>query len=157
MWLKTGEADEMRFTQFQAPKPNKRSGDTFILTIIKTIDYSMEETEATLEQRMLIDTLGAFGDGTQADVPAERGLLLLEGWLNALPGSIGIGRILSEIETLRDHLKNGEYDNELIRTLMLNMASHTLTISHEPMVDEMTAHQLGQLANALRNFTNHID
>ena len=147
----------MRFTQLYTQKPNKRSGDTFILTIIKTIDYSMEDTEETLEQRMLTDTLGAFGDGTQADISAERGLLLLEGWLNALPGSIGIGRILSEIETLRDHLKTGEYDNELIRTLMLNMASHTLTISHEPMVDETTAHQLEQLANALRNFTNQID
>ena len=147
----------MRFTQFYAHKPNKQTGDTFILTIIKTIDYSMEGTEATLEQRMLTDTLGAFGDGTQAKISAERGLLMLEGWLNALPGSIGIGRILSEIETLRDHLKTGEYDNELIRTLMLNMASHTLTISHEPMVDEATAHQLGQLASALRNFTNQID
>ena len=106
---------------------------------------------------MLADTLGTFGDGTNVHIAAERGILLLEGWLNALPGSVGIGRILSELETLRDHLKTGDYDTEQIRTLLLNLASHTTTISHEPFVDEDTEHQLGQLANALRNFSNQID
>lgn len=117
----------------------------------------MEETELTLEHRMLIDTLGAFGDGTHANISAERGLLMLEGWLNALPGSVGIGRILSEIQTLRDHLKTTDYDHELIRNLILNMASHTITLSHEPFVDNTTSRQLGQLASALRNFTNQIE
>lgn len=117
----------------------------------------MESSEPTLEHRMLADTLGTFGDGTHTTVSAERGILLLEGWLNALPGSIGIGRILSELETLRDHLKTGEYNGETIRTLLLNLASHTLTISHEPLVDDDTTVQLEQLAHALRNFTNQID
>lgn len=117
----------------------------------------MEGAQTTLEYRMLNDTLGALGDGHTITLTPEQGLLLLEGWHNALPGDVGAERILSEIEALRDHLKTGQYDGEKIRHLLLSMASHTLTLSHEPSVNESTANQLRQLANALRNFTSQID
>lgn len=116
----------------------------------------MEGTETTLEHRMLTDTLGAFGEGQQATLTPEQGILLLEGWLNALPGDVGAERIMAEITTLRDHLKTGEYDLEKIRHLLLSMASHTSTLSHEPVVDSATAHQLTQLAQSLRSFSNHF-
>lgn len=116
----------------------------------------MEGTGTTLEHRMLTDTLGAFGEGTLATVSPEQGILLLEGWLNALPGDVGAERIMAEIAALRDHLKTGDYDTEKIRHLLLSMASHTATLSHEPVVDESTGHQLTQLAQALRNFSNQF-
>ncbi|GAB3953837.1 hypothetical protein GCM10028805_38360 [Spirosoma harenae] len=116
----------------------------------------MEGIGTTLEHRMLTDTLGAFGTGHHVTLTPEQGILLLEGWLNALPGDVGAERVLAEVETLRDHLKTGNYDGEKIRHLLLSMASHTLTLSHEPSVDETTAGQLRQLANALRNFTSQI-
>lgn len=116
----------------------------------------MEEIGTTLEHRMLNDTLGAFGDGRDVQLTADQGILLLEGWLNALPGDVGAERILSEINTLRDHLKEEQIDSEKVRHLLLSMATHTLTLSHEPVVDPTTAHQLHLLANALRNFTNQI-
>ncbi|GAB3542478.1 hypothetical protein [Spirosoma fluminis] len=110
----------------------------------------------TLEHRMLTDTLGAFGDGSTTTLSPERGLLLLEGWLNALRGDVGAERILSEVGQLRDHLASGNIDTDVIRQLLINMASHTLAISHEPVVDVNTAHQLEQLANALRNFSSQF-
>ncbi|GAB3985625.1 hypothetical protein GCM10028807_01280 [Spirosoma daeguense] len=116
----------------------------------------MEGTGTTLEHRMLNDTLGALGDGHQTRISAEQGILLLEGWLNALPGDVGAERILAEVEALRDHLKTGQYDNEKIRHLLLSMASHTLALSHEPAVGSTTADELKHLANALRNFTSQI-
>ncbi|GAB3690982.1 hypothetical protein GCM10027592_08670 [Spirosoma flavus] len=116
----------------------------------------MEGTGTTLEHRMLNDTLGALGDGHQAKLTADQGLLLLEGWLNALPGDVGAERILAEVEALRDHLKTGNYDNEKIRHLLLSMASHTLSLSHEPNIESNTAHDIRLLANALRNFTSQI-
>jgi hypothetical protein len=116
----------------------------------------MEGTGTTLEHRMLTDTLGAFGEGNLAVISPEQGILLLEGWLNALPGDVGAERIMAEIATLRDHLKTGEYDDEKIRHLLLSMASHTSTLSHEPVVDSATATQLSQLAQALRNFSNRF-
>ncbi len=105
---------------------------------------------------MLTDTLGAFAEGNQTTLSPDQGILLLEGWLNALPGDVGAERIMAEITTLRDHLKTGEYDNEKISHLLLNMASHTSTLSHEPSVDGNTASQLMQLAQALRNFSNQF-
>ena len=116
----------------------------------------MEGTQTTLEHRMLNDTLGALGDGNHTTLSAEQGTLLLEGWLNALPGDVGAERILAEIGTLRDHLKAANPDGEKISHLLLSMATHTLALSHEPSVDETTAYQLGQLANALRNLTSQF-
>lgn len=116
----------------------------------------MEGIGTTLEHRMLNDTLGAFGDGRNSQLSADQGILLLEGWLNALPGDVGAERILAEVTTLRDLLKSDNIDGEKVRHLLLSMASHTLTLSHEPVVDATTANQLHQLANALRNFTNQI-
>lgn len=63
--------------------------------------------EASLEQRMLTDTLGAFGDGNSIAISPERGILLIEGWLNALRGDVGTERIRAELETLRDDLATG--------------------------------------------------
>ena len=116
----------------------------------------MEGTGTTFEHRMLNDTLGAFGEGSATIMSAEQGILLLEGWLNALRGDVGAERILAEVEMLRNHLKTGIFDVEKIRHLLLSMASHTLTLSHEPAVDEVTEKQLKQLANALRNFSSQI-
>ncbi|SOD94697.1 hypothetical protein [Spirosoma fluviale] len=116
----------------------------------------MEGTGTTLEHRMLTDTLGAFGEGNLTTLSPERGILLLEGWLNALPGDVGAERIMAEITALRDHLKTGDYDLEMIRHLLLNMASHTATLAQEPVVDGVTSHQLTQLAHALRNFSNQF-
>lgn len=105
---------------------------------------------------MLTDTLGAFGEGSTTTVSPDRGILLLEGWLNALRGDVGAERILSELGVLRDHLNSGELDSEKIRHLLLNMASHTASISNEPSVDGATSGQLKQLANALRNFSSQF-
>ncbi|GAB3895695.1 hypothetical protein [Spirosoma agri] len=114
------------------------------------------ETQTTLEHRMLNDTLGAFGEGKTTVLSAEQGILLLEGWLNALQGDIGAERILAELAELRNHIKQDDYDNEKIRHLLLSLASHTSTLSHEPRVDLTTAGQLKQLVNALRNFSSQL-
>lgn len=116
----------------------------------------MEGTGTTLEHRMLTDTLGAFGEENLTALSPEQGILLLEGWLNALPGDVGAERIMAEITTLRDHLKTGDFDIEKIRHLLLSMASHTSILSHEPVVDSTTASQLTQLAQALRSLSNRF-
>lgn len=116
----------------------------------------MEGTGTTLEHRMLTDTLGALGEGSATTISPDRGILLLEGWLNALRGDVGAERILSELGILRDHLLSGHLDSEKIRHLLLNMASHTSSIAHEPSVDKSTSDQLKQLANALRNFSSQF-
>lgn len=105
---------------------------------------------------MLTDTLGAFGEGSATQLSPERGILLLEGWLNALRGDVGAERIVAEIGALRDLLKTEHPDAEKIQHLMLSMASHTSAISHEPSVDGRTATQLRQLAVVLRNFSSQF-
>lgn len=116
----------------------------------------METSQVSLEQRMLTDTIGAFGDGNTAIISPDRGILLLEGWLNALQGDMGTSRIKAELETLRDNLKSDQPDANAIRHLLLSMASHTTAISGEPVVDPATRTQLIGLANALRNFSSQL-
>ncbi len=113
--------------------------------------------ETSLEQRMLTDTLGAFGAGTTPAVAPEHGILLIEGWLNALRGDVGAERVRAELETLRDNLTSGKPDGNLIRHLLLSMANHTTTLAGEPSVaDGTTADQLRQLAGVLRNFSDQF-
>lgn len=114
------------------------------------------EAQTSLEHRMLTDTLGAFSEGSATVLSADRGMLLLEGWLNALRGDVGTERISAELTALRDDLKTGQPDPDKIRHLLLSMASHTSALSHEPAVDSATSTQLGQLANALRNFSSQF-
>ena len=106
---------------------------------------------------MLADTLGAFGEGSAAIISPERGILLVEGWLNALRGDVGTERIRAELETLRDDLASGTPDGNMIRHLLLSMASHTATLAGEPSVnDGQTDDKLRQLANTLRNFSSQF-
>ncbi len=106
---------------------------------------------------MLADTLGAFGEGSSVVITPERGLLLIEGWLNALRGDVGAERVRAELETLRDNLASGNPDGNMIRHLLLSMASHTSTLAGEPSAaDGHTDGQLRQLANALRNFSSQF-
>ena len=113
--------------------------------------------EATLERRMLADTLGAFGEGSAAVISAERGILLIEGWLNALQGDVGTERIRAELETMRNNLASGHIDGNLIRHLLLGVASHTSVLAGEPSAsDGQMPDQLRQLANVLRNFSSQF-
>jgi hypothetical protein len=112
--------------------------------------------EASLEQRMLTDTLGAFEDGSSIVLSPERGILFIEGWLNALRGDVGAERIRAELETLRDDLASGQPDGNMIRHLLLSMASHTATLAGEPSVSDGQANQLRQLASVLRNFSSQF-
>jgi len=114
------------------------------------------EGQATLEQRMLTDTLGAFGQGKTTTITAERGILLLEGWLNALRGDVGAERILAELSTLRDRLKEPTPDGEQIRHLLLSIASHTASLSHEPTIEPAVERHLKQLVTVLRDVSSQL-
>ena len=117
----------------------------------------MDPSQPTLEQRMLTDTLGAFGDGNTVVIAPDRGILLLEGWLNALQGDIGTARIKSELESLRDNLKSDEPDVNAIRHSLLSMASHTVALSGEPIVpNAATKERLINLADTLRTFSSQL-
>lgn len=105
---------------------------------------------------MLTDTLGAFGEGSATTLSPDRGILLLEGWLNALRGDVGAERIVAELGMLRDHLKSGQLDGDKIRHLLLSLASHTSALSHEPSADGATSAQLQHLVQALRNFSSQF-
>ena len=106
---------------------------------------------------MLTDTLGAFGEGSTAIIAPERGILLIEGWLNALQGDTGAERIRAELESLRDNLASGNIDGNLIRHLLLGMAHHTSTLAGEPSAATgQLPNQLRQLATILRNFSSQF-
>ena len=129
------------------------------LPMLLVITHSLNKIimEATLEQRMLADTLGAFGDGNTAVLSPERGILLVEGWLNALRGDVGAERVRAELETMRDCLASANPDLNKIRHLLLSMASHTAALAGEPSVGgDATASQLRQLASILRTFSSHF-
>ncbi len=74
-----------------------------------------------------------------------------------MPHRVGAERIRAELETLRDNLASGNPDGNMIRHLLLSMASHTATLAGEPSAyDRQMPDQLRHLANALRNFSSQF-
>ena len=112
-----------------------------------------------LEKRMLADTLGLFGSGrtisTLTQSP-DQGLLLVEGWLNALRGDAPTGAISAELAELRTHIRSERPDQARIRELLLNLASHTDRITKDPTIDDQTVSQLKQLVESLRNLSSQL-
>lgn len=106
----------------------------------------------SLEQRMLIDTMGIFSASGPVTLSAERGILLIEGWLNALQGNVGTERIISEMEKLRDLLKENDPDDGAIRSILLNLSLHTHAIASQ--TDDTTEKTLKQLSDSLYRFSN---
>jgi len=107
-----------------------------------------------LEKRMLADTLGLFGSGRDASAitqSPDQGLLLIEGWLNALRGDGPTSAISAELAELRTHLRSERPDQDRIRQLLMNLAGHTDRITKDPAIDPQTSSQLKQLVDSLRN------
>jgi hypothetical protein len=75
-----------------------------------------------LEQSMIDDTLAIFRDGNQSDVSASQGVMLIDGWLQALDKDPHLDHLKQDLTALRNHLNTGNPDANTIRELMGRLA-----------------------------------
>ncbi|UHG92201.1 hypothetical protein [Spirosoma oryzicola] len=109
-----------------------------------------------LEERMLQDTLGVFRDDSQSSVTPAQGVMLIDGWLQALQGDPNLEQLEAELTELRNELQSGQPNEQRVRELMLSLADKTQAIAEGPNAEGTWTGGLESLSKILRNFSNKL-
>ncbi|WP_338875225.1 hypothetical protein WBJ53_06335 [Spirosoma sp. SC4-14] len=105
-----------------------------------------------LEERMLEDTLGAFRNDSDGGISQAQGVMLIDGWLQALEGDPNLDQIKGQLNELRDELQAPQPDHRHVRELMLSLADKTQEIAEEPVSEGVWTGGLESLSKILRSF-----
>ncbi|WP_232325867.1 hypothetical protein [Spirosoma montaniterrae] len=109
-----------------------------------------------LEERMLEDTLSTFRDGNQGGVSPAQGVMLIDGWLQALQGDANMSQLENELNELRTELQAAQPNSQRIRLLMESLADRTQQIAEGPNSEGTWTGGLESLSKILRNFGSKL-
>jgi len=105
-----------------------------------------------LEQSMIDDTLVLFRDGNQSDVSASQGVMLIDGWLQALDKDPHLDHLKQDLTALRNHLNTGNPDANTIRELMGRLANQAEDAAQGVYAEGQWTGRLQSMAQIIRNF-----
>lgn len=105
-----------------------------------------------LEERMLEDTLTTFRDSNQSGVSSAQGVMLIDGWLQALQGDPNLDRLDGQLNELRTELQMAQPNSQRIRQLMESLADQVQQVAESPHVEGNWTGGLESLSKILRNF-----
>lgn len=114
----------------------------------------METVERT--EHMLEDTLGALQHGSDAKISQDYGVLLIEGWLNALDGDLDLAVVRNELRDLQDELKKPAPNSSKVHCLLISLADHTTHAAKEASPAQPWASRLQTMAKALYAFSHQF-
>jgi uncharacterized phage infection (PIP) family protein YhgE len=103
-----------------------------------------------LEERMLEDTLTTFRDG--GDVSPAQGIMLIDGWLQALQGDSNLDQLEGQLNELRIELQAAQPDGQHVQQLMTDLADQTQQIAEGPNAEGTWTGGLESLSKILRKF-----
>jgi hypothetical protein len=103
-----------------------------------------------LEERMLEDTLATFRSGDE--VSSAQGVMLIDGWLQALEGDSNLNQLEGQLNELRAALQVAQPDGPHIRQLMTGLADQTQAIAEGPNAEGTWTGGLESLSKILRHF-----
>ncbi|SOD94695.1 hypothetical protein [Spirosoma fluviale] len=110
-----------------------------------------------LEEGMLNDTLKAFRDNndSQSPISATQGVMLLDGWLQALEGDSNIDQLKSTLNELRAALQASQPDESYVRQLLGSLADQAQVIAEAPTSEGTWTGGLVSLSKILRKFSTN--
>lgn len=109
-----------------------------------------------LEQRMLEDTLGVFRDNTYWSVTEAQGVMLIDGWLQALEKNGNVEPIRTALTALRKELNNSSPDRNQVKSLLNQLADHAQAFAQAPTSEGVWTGSLQQMSVVLRQFSEQI-
>lgn len=109
-----------------------------------------------LEERMLEDTLSLFRDGNQSGVSPAQGVMLIDGWLQALEGDSALDSLEGQLNELRRELQAAQPNSQRIRELMMNLADTAQQAAEGPNAEGTWTGGLVSLSKILRNFGSKL-
>src|SRR5919199_890455 len=107
-----------------------------------------------LEERMLEDTLALFRDGNQSGVSPAQGVMLIDGWLQALQGDPTLEQLNGHFNELRAELQAAQPNGQHIRQVMMNLADQAQQAAEAPNAEGTWTGSLESLSKILRNFAS---
>lgn len=105
---------------------------------------------------MLQDTLATFREGSESTISTAQGVMLIDGWLQALQGDSNLDLLEAELTELREELQSGQPDETRVRTLMTSLADKTQAVAEGPNSEGTWTGGLESLSKILRNFADKI-
>ncbi len=109
-----------------------------------------------LEQRMLEDTLETFQAGAYSSVTSEQGVMLIDGWLQALENDPNVEAVQAALTQLREHLNHPTPDREEVKSLLILLADQVQEIAQGPSVEGQWTGSLQSMGVILRDFSNQL-
>lgn len=109
-----------------------------------------------LEERMLEDSLSVFrNNGTEAVTPAQ-GVMLIDGWLQALQGDPNVDPMRQQMTELRTELQSTAPNSQRIKLLMSELADHAQKTAEAPTSEGTWTGGLESLSKLLRHFASEL-
>lgn len=105
-----------------------------------------------LEESMLTDTLTALRDNDRFAVSPEQGIMLIDGWLQALTGDPNLDQLKGQLGELRTALQAAQPDEPYIRELLVSLADKTQEVAEDPVSEGTWTGGLESLSKILRHF-----
>ncbi|AUD07346.1 hypothetical protein CWM47_16830 [Spirosoma pollinicola] len=108
-----------------------------------------------LEESMLTDTLKAFRDNNLTPILATQGVILLDGWLQALAGDSNMEQIQGQLNELRTALQATQPDEPYIRDLLGSLADKAQDVAEDSNSEGTWTGGLVSLSKILRSFSTN--
>lgn len=109
-----------------------------------------------LEERMLEDTLTTFRDRHEEGVTPAQGVMLIDGWLQALQSDPNLGQLQSQLNELRTELQAAQPNGQRIRLLMEGLADQAQQTAEGPNAQGTWTGGLESLSIILRGFSSKL-
>lgn len=105
----------------------------------------------TLEEGMLTTTLDFFRSTNQGALLPAQGMMLIDGWLQALQGDPNLDQLTGQLSELRTALQAAQPDESYVRQLLLSLADKAQEVAEAPNSEGTWTGGLESLSTILRN------
>lgn len=109
-----------------------------------------------LEQRMLEDTLETFQTDDYASVTPSQGVMLIDGWLQALENDPNVESVQANLSQLREQLNSPTPDRAVVKNLLVRLANEVQDIAEGPSAEGQWTGSLQSMGVILRDFSNQL-
>lgn len=100
---------------------------------------------------MLNDTLSTFRNNSHEAVSPARGVMLIDGWLQALEGDPNLDQLKGQLNELRTALQAAQPDEQYVRDLLVSLADKAQAVAEDPNSEGTWTGGLESLSKILRN------
>lgn len=105
---------------------------------------------------MLEDTLTTFRGHDYSDISPAQGIMLVDGWLQALAGDPNLAAIKGGLTELHEELNDSHINPARVQNLLLNLADHTEAVASGPTAEGTWTGKLESISKLLRKLSNDL-